>query len=92
MHPEDTNAKVEEAQTIALLALGWVLADERRADRLLGMTGLDPQAMRARIHDPALLGAVLGFLEAHEPDLVACAGAIGRPPEALVRARGALER
>ena len=36
-------------------------------------------------------GAVLGFLEANEPDLIACADELGVRPEAMVRAREALE-
>jgi hypothetical protein len=42
--------------------------------------------------EPAVLAAVLGFLEAYEPDLIACAEALGMPPQALVDAREALER
>jgi hypothetical protein len=34
---------------------------------------------------------VLGFLEAHEPDLVACAGDLGVKPETLIAARRTLE-
>ncbi|SNS60543.1 Protein of unknown function [Sphingomonas laterariae] len=73
--------------TIALQALAWILGDSARADRLLALTGIAPDELRARLGDPALLAAALGFLEAHEPDLVACAEALAVPPEALVRAR-----
>ncbi|MGJ3628682.1 DUF3572 family protein [Sphingomonas sp. MMS24-JH45] len=38
-----------------------------------------------------MLAAVLGFLEGHEPDLVACADALGTTPAALVRARHELD-
>ncbi len=38
-----------------------------------------------------VLAAALGFLEAHEPDLVACAEALDMKPESLVAARTALE-
>jgi hypothetical protein len=38
-----------------------------------------------------LLAAVLRFLEAHEPDLIDVARAIGVKPEQLVAAREALE-
>jgi hypothetical protein len=79
-----------DATTLALMALGWILADTRRADRLLSLTGLDADALRAGIGDPTVLGAVLGFLAEHEPDLLACADAIGASPEALVAAREAL--
>jgi hypothetical protein len=81
-----------DAATLALMALGWILADARRADRLLALTGLDADALRAGVGDPAVLGAVLGFLAEHEPDLVACAEAMDASPAELVAAREALAR
>ncbi len=39
-----------------------------------------------------LLAATLAFLEAHEPDLLQVAAAIGVKPEVLVAARAELER
>lgn len=83
---EDTNRAAE----LALDALGWTLDDPARAERLLALTGLTPLDLRTRIEEPAVLGAVLRFLEAHEPDLIACAEAIGRGPADLVAARQAL--
>ena len=80
-----------EALVVALQALGATLSADRRAQRLLEMSGLDPSDLRERAGDPALLAAVLRFLEAHEPDLLAVADAIGRKPEELVAARTALE-
>ena len=77
--------------SLALAALGWTLSEQARAERLLALTGLSPDDLRARLSDGALLGATLGFLEAHEPDLIACASAIGTSPEALVAARRRLE-
>ncbi len=76
-----------DPHTLALEALIWVLGDDRRAERLLSLTGLDGDAIRQRITDPSLLAAVLDFLASHEPDLVACAQATGHSPEALIRAR-----
>lgn len=80
------------AEALALQALAWTLVDSTRAARLLDLTGLDPAELRARAGEPALLAATLGFLEAHEPDLVACAEALGMAPGDLVAARGELER
>ena len=77
--------------TLALGALGWALGDAARARRLLDLTGLSPDDLRARAGEPAMLAAVLGFLEAHEPDLVACAAALGVKPEALIAAQRRLE-
>jgi len=85
MNAPETNKEADAA--LALAALGWLLGDNVRAGRLLAVTGLTPKDLRERLTDSALLGAVLAFLEAHEPDLIACADAIGHPPPALVAAR-----
>ena len=69
-----------------LLALAATLAEPRRAERFLALTGLDADQLRERIGDPGLLSAVIGFLESHEPDLIAVAEAIGSTPERLVAA------
>ena len=76
---------------LALAALAWTLAEPERARRLLDVTGLDPAELRERAGEPSLLAAVLGFLEAHEPDLVACADAIDAQPEDIVAAHRELE-
>lgn len=80
-----------DAAAIALHALAWILSDDARAERLLVLTGLDADELRTRATEPAVLAATLAFLESHEPDLVACADAIGHPPQALVAARQRLE-
>jgi hypothetical protein len=79
------------AVAVALSALVWTLGDSARANRLLDLTGLDPAELRERAGDPALLAATIGFLEAYEPDLVACAESLGLAPSDLVAARVALE-
>ena len=71
---------------LALQALVWVLDDPARASRLLALTGLDADALRAGIANRAVLGAVLEFLANHQADLLAAATAIDCPPEALVAA------
>lgn len=90
MKIQETNEAADHA--LALAALGWALAENGRAARLLALTGLDPDSLRAGLGDRQLLAAVLRFLEAHEPDLVACAGELGASPAALVDARRRLER
>lgn len=81
-----------DAATLALQALAWALADGARAQRLLDLTGLTPEDLRSRAGDPAVLDAVLGFVEAHEPDLVTCAEALEVKPADLVAARAELGR
>lgn len=88
MKPDQTN----DDEALALGALGWTLSEDLRAARLLALTGITPDLLRARLRDPDFLAAVLRFLEGHEPDLVACAEALGVAPARLVAARGGLER
>jgi len=83
---------VTNPETMALQALAWILSESGRAGRLLDLTGLDPATLRARAGEPALLAAVLGFLESYESDLIACADAFDCSPSALVDARRQLER
>ena len=81
-----------DAHALALRALASSLADQRLAERFLSLSGIDPPDLRRRADDPALLAALLRFLEAHEPDLVAIAGELGIKPAALVAARHELEQ
>jgi hypothetical protein len=76
---------------MALLALATALSDERRARRFLDLTGIGTDELRARVGDTALLAALIRFLEAHEPDLLAVAETMDVKPEMLVRARQQLE-
>jgi hypothetical protein len=68
-----------------------VLACEDRAARFLDLTGLDPDALRAGLDDPAILAAPLEFLANHEPDLIRAAEALAVTPEELVAAKDALD-
>ncbi len=81
-----------DPETLALMALGWVLADGRRAERLLSLTGLTPDQLRSGAKDAHVLAEVLRFLESHEPDLIAAAEHLNISPEALVSARRSLNR
>ena len=81
----------DRAAILALGALGWILTADSRAARFLSLTGLDVDTLRERAGEPAILAATLGFLENHEPDLIACADALDTSPDDLVRARRTLE-
>jgi hypothetical protein len=81
---------VPDPETLALLALAHVVGDEALLPRFLALSGIASDELRDRAQDPALLGAVLDFLLAHEPDLVAFADAQNLPPTAIARARHAL--
>ena len=80
-----------DAEVLAISALTETISDERRAKRFLDLTGIGTDELRARAADPAVLAALLRFLEAHEPDLLAVADALDVQPDALVAARRELE-
>ena len=77
--------------TVALAALAATLGCERRAQRFIDLTGIGTDELRRRAAEPAVLAALLRFLEAHEPDLLEVAEAIGAKPADLVKARAQLE-
>ncbi|MDG2003055.1 MAG: DUF3572 domain-containing protein [Novosphingobium sp.] len=87
----EPSSPAADPEALALAALGWVLGGETRADRLLSLTGLTPERLRAGLGERATLAAVLDFLCGHEPDLLAAADAIGIEPAELVSARERLE-
>ena len=73
-------------------ALTWVLSDTPRAERFLALTGLTPDALRTALGESGTHLAVLDFLCAHEPDLVAAANALDLDPADLAAARERLAR
>lgn len=77
----------EADETLALRLVGWIVADSARAERMLGLTGLDSASLRAGLSDPATLGALMDFVLNHEPDLLACAQALDVKPADLAGAR-----
>lgn len=76
---------------LALAALAATLGDARRAQRFIELTGIGTEELRERAADPELLSALLRFLEAYEPDLLAVAEDLGVAPFDLVEARRELE-
>ena len=81
-----------DPEAIALAALAATLGDARRAQRFIDLTGIETNELRGRLGEPALLAALLRFLEAHEPDLLAVAEELGVKPDLLVEARHMLEQ
>jgi hypothetical protein len=82
---------IEPEMALALQALIWTLQSPSRAERLLALTGLSVEELRAGAGQPGVLAAILSFLEGHEADLIACADELGKGPESLVAARRVLE-
>jgi len=87
VHPRIPNDPV----ALALAALAATLGSDRRAQRFVDLTGIGTDELRVRAAEPALLAALLRFLEAHEPDLISVAEQLGCKPEDLVQARELFE-
>ncbi|MEP3052328.1 MAG: DUF3572 family protein [Erythrobacter sp.] len=80
-----------DAASIALAALTWILSNDSRAERYLSLTGLNPASLRTGLGDPYVLASSLTFLVNHEVDLLCAAEALAVTPEELIAAQRELE-
>lgn len=80
----------EGAETLALQALAHIVGDADLGPRFLELTGLDVATLRTRAGQSDVLAAALGFLDSHEPSLIATAAALGIKPSTLVAAHDVL--
>ncbi|WP_192243687.1 DUF3572 domain-containing protein [Mesorhizobium silamurunense] len=76
----------EEAETLAVRALGFVAGDPELLPRFLAITGIDAQSIRKAAAEPGFLAGVLQFILAHEPTLLRFAEETGTPPAAIGKA------
>ena len=81
---------IDDAMAVALNALVWIVSDEARAERLLALTGLSPDDLRAGLGQPAMMANLLGYLTQYEPDLIAFAEAETIDPATIAAAYVAL--
>jgi hypothetical protein len=84
------NARREQAQEIAIAALGYIAGDPELLQRFLAITGIEPHSIREAAEQPGFLAGVLQFIAAHEPTLVAFADSAGVRPDAILSAMRAL--
>ena len=80
----------ERAETIGLLALGWLAASDDLLPVFMGATGTAPEDLRARAGDPEFLVAVLDFLTMDDAWVIAFCQAQGLSFEDPLRARQSL--
>ncbi|MFO1058726.1 MAG: DUF3572 family protein [Dongiaceae bacterium] len=78
------------AMAVAAQAAAFIAEEDDRLARFLALTGLSPEALRAGLAQPAMLGAVLDHLLSDEPLLLAFAESAGLPPELPAAARALL--
>jgi hypothetical protein len=80
----------EEAEAMAIEALGFLAGDSELLSRFLALSGLDVGSLRAAAAQPGFLAGVLAFIAGHEKTLLAFATASGKSPEAVGAANRAL--
>ena len=60
----------QEAETLALVVLEFILSDEILRDRFLAVSGVNPSQIRASITEKNFLIGVLDFLLGNEADVI----------------------
>ena len=80
----------ESAETLAIRALAWVLAQDDLVAAFLNATGADTRQMAVLARDPAFLGGVLDFLMEDDSRVMAFCDSIGQPYTVPMQARTAL--
>jgi Protein of unknown function (DUF3572) len=80
----------EEAQDIAINALGFLAGDPDRLGRFLAITGLGPENLRAAAAQKGFLGQVLHYVAQDESLLLAFSAHSGCLPQQVSSAHQAL--
>lgn len=80
----------DDAEFVAIRALGHIAADDDLLGDFLSLSGLSPEELRDRATEPETLGGILDFMLADEARLLAFCEAAELRPELPARARMAL--
>jgi hypothetical protein len=88
--PRPSPATPQWAETLSLQALGYILGDAEASIRFIELTGVDEQSLRANLTRPDFLAAVLDYLGADEPLLLAFANSQSIDPQSIMQAHAVL--
>ncbi len=80
----------DDAEGIAISALGFIAGDAERLGRFLAITGLGPETLRQAAREKGFLGQILGFLAEDESLLLAFAADLGENPMKIAQAHALL--
>ncbi|THD75679.1 DUF3572 family protein [Thalassobius vesicularis] len=80
----------ENAETLALSALTWLVGNDELLPVFLGASGAGIDDLKAGASDPAFLGSVLDFLLMDDAWVIAFCDSCSLPYERLMQARMAL--
>jgi hypothetical protein len=88
----NTADDLEEAQSIALMALAFLAEDASRLSRFLALTGIGPEELRAGADTPQTLAAVLDHVMGDESLLLVFSASKDVPAEDVAPARAVLAK
>jgi hypothetical protein len=88
--PEMASSNLENAEALAIQALGFIAADPELMPRFLAITGIEVGSIRQAADEPGFLAGVLQFIAAHEPTLLRFAEETGTRPGDVAAALRAL--
>ena len=80
----------EAAETVALQALGWLLAQPQDLGGFLSASGAAPGDLAHLARDPVFLAALVDYLLETDDRVLACTKDLGLPATALGEARQGL--
>lgn len=82
--------KRDQAEVVALQALGWLIGRDDRMAAFLSWSGAGPEALAAGARDPAFLGCVLDYVLQSDDQVIDFCDATGLPYGLPAQARAAL--
>jgi hypothetical protein len=87
----DRGSDRQEAESLAISALGFLAGEPEALARFLALSGIGPATLRRAAADPAFLAGVFDFFLGDDALLVAFATQAGVPAERIGEARRALD-
>ena len=85
--PGEAGRLQEDAQRLAIAALGFLAGDEERLERFLALSGLGADDLRAAAQEAGFLGGVMDYVASEEPLLLAFANHQACDPASVMQAR-----
>ena len=82
--------KREQAETVALQGLGWLMEEPDRMEAFMSWCGAGPEALANGARDPAFLAFVLDYIMQSDDQVVDFCDGAGLAYDAPARARIAL--
>ncbi|MGO4385997.1 DUF3572 domain-containing protein [Microvirga sp. 2YAF29] len=80
----------DEAENVALGAFAFITSDEERMGRFLAISGLQADNIRSAAAQPGFFAAILDYVAADEPLLIALAKELDTKPEHIMLAHWTL--